>query len=215
MVHQEAQWESAPLAGHTSAAGTSPRHPSGEARGRPCLEQAGGRFRAMGGRVRRCEPGRFLSDRAAALGLGDGRSVRLCEAGAAVVVKRWLRYELECDDGVHFDTHTWMTALRWLGVAGPPLLERVCKEYVHSTHAPKLESVGWLILRYWTCAIKRAWYMTSWDSTMRTYIRIGLRHNLFHVERVSACIAGDDIFHPPYWATQPVQECLDEWCATH
>ena len=84
MAHQEAQWESAPLAGHTSAAGTSPRHPSGEARGRPWLEQAGGRFRAMGGRVRRCEPGRFLSDRAAALGLGDGRSVRLCEAGAAV-----------------------------------------------------------------------------------------------------------------------------------
>tara|TARA_X000001036_G_scaffold427998_1_gene457267 strand:+ start:379 stop:2358 length:1980 start_codon:yes stop_codon:yes gene_type:complete len=137
------------------------------------------------------------------------------EAGAVVVVERWLRYELECDDGIHFDVQTWMEALRWLRVAGPPLLERVCKEYVHSTHAPKLESMGWLILRYWTHAVKKPWYSTAWDPIMRAYIRMGLRNGLFSAERVSACIAGDGIFHHPYWATQPVQECLDEWCTTH
>ena len=141
------------------------------------------------------------SDDAASLG----------ERGAVIVAERWLRHELESDGGIRFNTPVWMVAMRWLGVAGPSLLERVCKDYVHSSHAPKLEGVGWLILNHWSTAARRSLVLS--ERLVHAYITIGLRLGLFSVDRVSACIAGADSENgiPPYWATEPVRRCLKEW----
>lgn len=139
------------------------------------------------------------------------------EGGAVVVAERWLRCELESDTGIR-SCNQWRSLLHRLGMAGPPLLERVCKEYAHSTHARKLTTVGSLILCYCKSVTRHGLVhmehgsTDTWNAIIRAHIRMGLRNELFSVEGVSRIIAGDDADGcPPYWATQPVQECLDEW----